>query len=79
MKTRIARVSFFIIAAGLLIYGIFLERHQVRSLSDDSAKAITGPGFTQAAITDDFMRRQENLYDVYSLSKSTATEKDCKT
>lgn len=63
----------------LLTYGLVMERHTVRSLRDESEKQITGPAFVEGATVDGYLRREDWLYDVYSLSPLEASQKDCKT
>ncbi len=79
MNKTIARLTFLVICLALLAYGIFIERHPVRSLDSDHTQNLKGPEFVQAATVDSFLLKDGQVFDIYSLSKSTANEKDCKT
>lgn len=79
MNKTIARLTFLLICLALLAYAIFVERHPVRSLDSDHTQYLKGPEFVQGATVDSYMLKDGQIFDIYSLSKSTANEKDCKT
>ncbi|MGE5609518.1 MAG: hypothetical protein ACM359_09715 [Bacillota bacterium] len=84
MRRPLLRVLFLLLCALLLIYGLRWEQHEVLPLAKDPAQPlglqhITGPGFVQGATVDAYMRKDGQLYDVYSLSNGPLSEKDCKT
>jgi hypothetical protein len=80
VSMRLTRLVFLIVCGALLATGISRERHSVHSLDTGEQRRVdNGPTFTQGATADSYMLRDARLYDIYSLSKSTANEKDCKT
>ena len=79
MNVKIYRCLFLVGCVGLLAYGVRWERHPIHSLGDGAAKPISGPAFVQGATVDNYMRQDSRLYDIYSLSKVSAGQKDCKT
>jgi hypothetical protein len=62
----------------LLGYSLFFEKHEVRSLSTDQPQSLTAMQFVAGTTTDDFLRREQRLYDTRSLLPSWASVKDCK-
>ncbi|MCY2952177.1 MAG: hypothetical protein NTU53_09400 [Planctomycetota bacterium] len=79
MNKTIYRVIFLVICILLLGYGLAFERHRVRALDTDQTQTLSGPVFIQGATVDSFMLKDGQVFDVYSLSKTMANEKDCKT
>lgn len=76
---RALRLLFFLACLGLMAYGLTIERHEVRSLGVGEPRVLNGPRFVEGTTTDDFMRRDEWLYDVRSLVPYSTSIKDCKT
>jgi hypothetical protein len=74
-----SKLLFLTGSLALLAYGLAFERHEIRSLADDSPQRITGPAFLQGATVDEYVRRNGRLYNVYSLSPLETNIKDCKT
>jgi hypothetical protein len=66
-------------AIAVLGYGLLREKHWVRSLAEDRTEGLSGPAFAAGATYDGYLRRDGQLYDVYSLQPRVAQEKDCKT
>jgi hypothetical protein len=84
MRRPLLRVLFFLGCAAMLVYGIWYEGHAVYPLNQEQAAAegprrISGAGFVEGATVDAYMRKEGQVYDVYSLSNAPVREKDCKT
>jgi hypothetical protein len=76
---KAVRILLVLAALALLAWGLLWESHQVRSLDGSAERAVSGPGFTEGATYDAFVRRDGRLYDVLSLQPEAAQSKDCKT
>ena len=77
--SRVPKLVFGGACLMLLAYGLVRERHEVRSFRDGSVQQVQGPAFVESATVDGFLRRDDSLFDVYSLSPLEASVKDCKT
>lgn len=77
--SRVPKLAFLIVCLLLLAYGLVLEHHEVRSFRDGPAEQVKGPAFVEGVTVDSFLRRDEWLYNIYSLSPLEASQKDCKT
>jgi hypothetical protein len=77
MKTL--RVVFLLACAGLVLFGLFLERHRVLGLLGGEPQVVGGAGLTERAAYDGIMLRDGRLYDPYSLAPASADLRDCKT
>ncbi|MFW5858377.1 MAG: hypothetical protein ACOCX4_10890 [Planctomycetota bacterium] len=68
------RILLAVLAAALLLYALFAERHAVRIAGTETVLEYTGPEFTAGASVDRFLRGGDGrLYDRRSLAASIAT------
>ena len=65
-------------ASVFLLYGLFLERHDLLSLSGGASKQITGTGLVEECTVDGILLKGGKLFDAYS-AQATSSPKDCKT
>lgn len=76
----------------IFAWGVFGERHEVRSFADDSIQVVPGgslsegvgqpwwpASMTEAAATDAFVHREDGLYHLATLAPGRASLKDCAT
>ncbi|HCE45875.1 MAG TPA: hypothetical protein DET40_20205 [Lentisphaeria bacterium] len=65
----------------VLLSAIFAERHRVFSLVPGKTEAVqmNGLEYTETAAVDGLMRKDGNIYDIYSLTPEVLQQKDCPT
>lgn len=65
----------------LLLSALLAEKHKVLSLTpgDKQVKVIGGLEYTETASVDGLMRKDGNIYDIYSLTPEVLQQKDCPT
>jgi len=65
----------------VLLAAIFAERHKVLSLIPGNVQAVqlNGLEYTETAAVDGLMRKDGNIYDIYSLTPEVLQQKDCPT
>jgi hypothetical protein len=65
----------------VLLAAIFAEKHRVFPLTpgDKRVKIIDGLKYTETASVDGLMRKDGNIYDIYSLTPEVLQQKDCPT
>ena len=76
-------IKFILLLACLLVLltALLAEKHKVLSLSPGNMqiKIIDGLKYTETASVDGFMRKDGNIYDIYSLTPEVLQQKDCPT
>lgn len=86
------RIATLCAVLAILAWGIFGERHEVRSFADATTRMVPGgslsegdgqpwwpASMTEAAATDAFVRRDDGLYHLATLAPGRASLKDCAT
>lgn len=86
------RIAAVCAVLAILAWGVFGERHDVRSFADDSIRVVPGGSLSEgegqpwwpsswceAAATDSFVRRDDGLYHLSTLAPGRASLKDCAT
>lgn len=65
----------------ILLTALLAEKHKVLSLTpgDKQVKVIGGLEYTETASVDGLMRKDGNIYDIYSLTPEVLQQKDCPT
>ena len=76
----------------IFAWGVFGERHEVRSFADATTRMVPGGSLSEgagqpwwpasmceAAATDAFVRRSDGLYHLATLAPGRASLKDCAT
>ena len=65
----------------LLLSALLAEKHRVFSLTPGNTqiKIIGGLEYTETASVDGLMRKDGNIYDIYSLTPEVLQQKDCPT
>lgn len=76
-------IKFILLVVCLLILlsALLAERHKVLQLppGDKQIKIINGLEYTATASVDGLMRKDGNIYDIYSLTPEVLQQKDCPT
>ena len=76
-------IKFILLAACIIVLltALFTEKHRVLSLSPGNTqiKVIGGLEYTETASVDGLMRKDGNIYDIYSLTPEVLQQKDCPT
>ena len=76
---NVSRFILLSLVAVLLGWGLYKESHSVAPLSHGPTTRISGPKFIEGTTTDAFMRKNGQMFDIFSLSPLEASERDCKT
>ncbi|MFA6290488.1 MAG: hypothetical protein WC637_01830 [Victivallales bacterium] len=65
----------------LLLSALLAEKHRVVSLTpgNEQIRIVDGLEYTEAASVDGLMRKDGNIYDIYSLTPEVLQQKDCPT
>ena len=76
-------IKFILLLACLLVLltALLAEKHNVLSLNpvNNQIKIIDGLKYTETASVDGLMRKDGNIYDIYSLTPEVLQQKDCPT
>lgn len=86
------RIAALCAVFAILAWGVFAERHEVRSFADGQVRIVPGGSIAEgdgqpwwpaslceAAATDAFVRRDGVLYHLATLAPGRASLKDCAT
>jgi hypothetical protein len=86
------RIAALCAVIAILAWGVYGERHDVRSFADDQVRIVPGGSLAEgsgqpwwpasmceAAATDAFVRRDDGLYHLATLAPGRASLKDCAT
>jgi len=75
------KIILLAVCVAAIAAAIFAERHTVLSLvpGKTESKQLSGPEYTETASVDGLMRKDGNVYDIYSLTPEVLQQKDCPT
>lgn len=79
LDMRIVRMATLGLVLLALVGSYLLERHAVRSFSDEDVRELRAAAFLEGLTVDAYLRRNDALFDVYTINPEGVQERDCHT
>lgn len=80
MKLNLIAAAIIALAAGLIVWGLTRERHEIQPLIPGETRTADGTTYIFDASVDGYVRKDGTLFDAYTpLTPGQTQLKDCKT